>query len=201
MTTLSLQDWAESLRRAASELVRPAIEKTLVEASLVAEDRAKRLLSGRTLKVRTGHLRRSLASFVRHDGDVIEVGLRAGGRTPDGEEVPYANMHETGQPSTILPRKGKFLRLPLRSALTPAGVDRYPTSIRESGAGLFYVRRAKNGKLYLFNKQDGKPWYLLVRSVRVVQRPFLAPSLESVSRQLPDRVGKAMAQAMREALR
>lgn len=195
-------EYAQKLNRIAKETLGPALQKLFVESSMYAEDKAKQNLSGRVLRVRSDHLRASTVGFVRREDSAIDVGVRSGGRVATGDaEVKYASVHEYGEPAVLTPRKGKFLRIPLRPAKTDAGVDRFPTSLRESAAGLFYVRRAKNGKLYLFHKDTGKPWYQLVRSVKVKKRPFIRPAMDIMIAKFPKQAAKAIMGAIIEGMK
>lgn len=199
---MTLEEYAKKLERVASETLKPALQKVFTDAAMYAEDKAKMNLTGRVLRVRSDHLRASTIGFVRHESGAIDVGLRAGGRVSamDGE-VKYAAMHEYGEPAILTPKKGRFLRIPLRIAKTDAGVDRFPTSIRESGAGLFYARRAKNGKLYLFHKETNKPWYRLVPFVKVKRRPFIRPAMDVMISKFPKQASKAITQALIEGMK
>lgn len=195
-------EYAKKLQRVAKETIGPALQKLFTEAAYVAEDKAKQNLSGRVLRVRSDHLRASTVGFVRQESGVIDVGVRAGGRISTGDaEVKYASLHEYGEPAVLTPKRSKYLRIPLRPAKTEAGVDRFPTSLRESAAGLFYVRRAKNGKLYLFHKDTKRPWYQLVRSVKVKKRPFVRPAMDIMIAKFPKQAAKAIMGAIMEGMK
>lgn len=195
-------EYAKKLERVAKETIGPALQKLFTEAALFAEDKTKQNLTGRVLRVRSGNLRASMAGFVRQESGAVDVGVRAGGRISTGDaEVKYASLHEYGEPAVLTPKRSKFLRIPLRPAKTDAGVDRFPTSLRESAAGLFYVRRAKNGKLYLFHKDTGKPWYQLVRSVKVKKRPFIRPAMDIMIAKFPKQAAKAIMGAIMEGMK
>jgi hypothetical protein len=75
-----------------------------------------------------------------------------------GQAVPYARIHEFG--GTILPKRGKFLAIPLGPVLTAAGVAR--------GGPRQYPGLRLNGRLLV--DADGKAFFLLVRSVRIPAR-------------------------------
>lgn len=195
-------EYAKKLHHIASETIGPALQALFLESAMYAEDKAKQNLTGRVLRVRSGHLRASMAGFVRQESGVIDVGVRAGGRVMTGDaEVKYAAVHEYGEPAVMTPKRSKYLRIPLRAAKTDAGVDRFPTSLRESAAGLFYVRRAKNGKLYLFHKDTNKPWYQLVRSVKVKRRPFVRPAMDVMIAKFPKQAAKAIMGAIMEGMK
>jgi hypothetical protein len=100
-------EYAQKLNRIAKETIGPALQKLFVEASYVAEDKAKENLTCRVLRVRTDNLRASTVGFVRQEAGVVDVGVRAGGRISTGDaEVKYASLHEYGQPSILTPKKG-----------------------------------------------------------------------------------------------
>lgn len=195
-------EYAKKLHHIASETIGPALKTLFAESAMYAEDKAKQNLTGRVLRVRSGNLRASMAGFVRPESGAIDVGVKAGGRVMTGDaEVKYAAVHEYGEPAVMTPKRSKYLRIPLAAAKTQAGVDRFPTSLRESAAGLFYVRRAKNGKLYLFHKDTNKPWYLLVRSAKVKRRPFIRPAMDIMIAKFPKQASKAIMNAIIDGMK
>lgn len=89
------------------KMVRRGLEKGMKRAMLFAESEAKKSF-GRSghLKVRTGHLRRSIRSRVKERAKQIIGSI--------GTDVLYARIHEQegfrGQTRTITPRQAQFLR-------------------------------------------------------------------------------------------
>ena len=176
---------AAKLRAIGQAGVARAIGKTLTAVALIGEGEAK----GRA-PVRSGHLRRSIAGKVRQGPQGPEAVISAGGRVEGAADVVYAGVMEYGSRGPITPKKSKYLRIPLPAALTGAGVDRYPSPLRVSGAGLFYVQRGKAGTLLLIHRPSGKPWYRLVRSVTIRARPFLRPGAQVAADRLPAQFAK-----------
>lgn len=159
-----------------------------------AQNRAQSRVANDVLRSRSGRLKSSIAGSVKGEsGGSFAIVLRAGGRV-GGYSVPYAAAHEFG--ATITPKRAKFLRIPLPAARTAAGVDRYATPLRQTGAGMFHVRRSASGRLLLFNNATGEPWYLLVRQSKVRARPFLRPSLTEAGEKLPGRIQKRLRDAV-----
>lgn len=177
---------AAKLRAIGQTGVARAIGKTLVSAALIAEGHAKGIVP-----VLNGHLRNSIAGKVRQGPKGPEAVVSAGGRVEGAINVIYAGVIEYGTKGPILPKRGKYLRIPLGPARTQAGQDRYPTPIRISGAGLFYVRRSKAGNLLLFHKPSGVPWYKLVESLPArAPRPFLRPGAQEAASRMPAQFAK-----------
>ncbi len=120
--------------------------KALVRASTrdVLGDIARDILSAAQIRLetqtRSGDLSRSATLIDPQDsGTSIIVGL--------GFSARYAAQRDQG--GTILPKNGRCLAIPLDPVLTPAGVARYDSPLRDDGApnGMFIVQLW--GKLYL----------------------------------------------------
>ena len=178
---------AAKLRQISQAGVARAIGKTLTAVALIGEGEAK----GRA-PVRSGHLRRSIAGKVRQGPQGPEAVISAGGRIEGAADVVYAGVMEYGSRGPITPKKSKYLRIPLPAAMTGAGVDRYPSPLRISGAGLFYVRRRKGEQdAVLIHRPSGQPWYKLVRSLKPrPARPFLRPGAQVAADRLPAQFAK-----------
>jgi hypothetical protein len=149
------EQFAAKLRTVGQVGVARAVGRALVATALIGEGEAKA-----RAPVLSGHLRRSIAGKVRQGPEGPEAVISAGGRVEGAADVVYAGVMERG--ATITPKRGKFLRIPLGPAKTQAGLDRYPTPLRVSGAGLFFVRA----------------------------RPFLRPGAEEAARRLPAQFAK-----------
>lgn len=174
---------AAQLRALGQGGVSRIVQKTLVAVALIGEGEAK----GRA-PVRSGHLARSITGTVRQGAGGPEAVLSAGGRVEGAAPVVYAGAQEYG--ATIVPKRGKYLRIPLPAAKTQAGLDRYPTPLRISGAGLFRVQQGKAGALYLIHTPSGQPWYKLVRSVTLRARPYLRPAARVAAERMPRQFAK-----------
>jgi len=140
-----------------------------------------KLNAGTLMNTPTGRLRSSLAGSADLTGGTLNVRLRAGGRTPQGT-VKYAGIQEFGGEAKAKP--GKMLRIPLKSALTPAGADRYPSPLRTSAPDLFTLIKSK-GKLLLIHNTSGDPWYVLKKSVKIKGKHYMGKAMDKVRSDAP----------------
>jgi hypothetical protein len=175
---------------AAIQAIRKVPKRVLLEAKRIFARHVvllktyvrKEYLTGGTtrdkLAVRTGNLRASTRELpVVEKGDSVESGLGFG--------TGYAKTHigPAGQISTIRPKKGKFLAIPLDAALTPSGVAKGSPRSGIWGDTFVFRLRDGSGRLMLFGKkivQKGAkagqargnivPLFLLVKQVRVPTR-------------------------------
>lgn len=118
-------------------------------------------LQGQALRHRTGILASEVNSWMPGKLEAV-VGVPA-----DSPAAHYAWLLSDEQ-KTILPKKGKYLTIPIGEGLTPSGVPRY-SSPREVTDGFFI--KSKKGQL-LFGIKHGKrgrfrPLFVLVKSVFV----------------------------------
>lgn len=176
--TTTIEEWRGRLDQAVEgPLFAHVIRDALTRVALTAESKAKENATAR-LRTRTGRLRHSIRGEVL-DGDAgPEMVLRAGEKT-----VPYAPIQEEG--GEVTPTRSRYLRVPLSAALTPAGVDRFPGPLRQSGAGLFHVRKSA-GRLFLFRSdQPGPPWYKLVDRVEIRGKFYLRDAFQEAAEGLP----------------
>ena len=196
------EEAARRLRAVTPERVITALRAGLTGAALKGQ-KAAVVNCKRVLRVRTGRLSQSIAGKIEPgaETDVIRLTLAAGGRVAGGADVNYAATHEFG--ATITPKNAKMLRIPFPGgpALTGAGVDRFATPLRATGAGLFAIQKTAGGKLVLVNtaakgKAAGRPWYVLKRSVKIPARPFLRPAVDEVAATIPAVIEKAIRKAV-----
>lgn len=116
-----------------------------------------------TLHTRTGRLKGSLS--VQLTGNMLaDTKLTLASRG-----VPYAGVQEFG--GTIRPRTRKYLTIPTKAAMTPAGVTRKSAAawFREA-KGEVYVAQTKSGQLAIFlhpTSAKGKPTALFLLRKRV----------------------------------
>ena len=142
----------------------------------------KEYLAGGTtvtrLAVRSGALRSSTRELpVVEKGDSIESGIGFG--------MAYAKTHvgPEGQVTTIKPKKGKYLAIPLDAARMPSGDSR--GGPRSGMWGRTFVFRTHSGALMIFGRKviqkgaksgmlAGKiiPLFVLVKQVKVKTRVF-----------------------------
>ena len=190
------------LRAVTPERVIDALRAGLTGAALKGQ-KAAVVNCKRVLRVRTGRLSQSIAGKIEpgSSSDAVKLTLSAGGRVAAGGDVKYAATHEFG--ATITPKNAKMLRIPFPGgpALTGAGVDRFATPLRATGAGIFAIQKTAGGKLVLVNtaakgKSAGRPWYILKQSVKIPARPFLRPAFDEVAATIPAVIEKAIRKAV-----
>lgn len=99
-----------------------ATEDTLRASMKLAETYAKDNLSRKILYPRTGKLRASIMGKVEKDQDVITA--RLGILKPENGKIPvYGGAQEFGAEAE--PRKAKVMTIPLKAAMTAAGVPKF----------------------------------------------------------------------------
>jgi len=142
--------------------------------------RTEHLTGGTTstrLRVRTGKLR---ASCIPIKTEIKEGSVEGG--ISFGTVYGRVHVGPKGQTTTITPKKGKYLTIPLPAAMTGAGVAR--GSARKGPWGETFVAKSKEtGGLIIFGKRKimrgkkagelrGKitPLFLLLKSVRIKAR-------------------------------
>lgn len=128
-----------------------------------------RKLSGEPLHARTGQLRGSVSYRVetRTDGVLARI----------GPHVPYARIQEFG--GTIRPRRGQFLTIPLRAAMTAAGATRFTARaiISSPSIGGFEGTFFRDHILFGKRGKQAVPLFVLKRSVTIPARSYLRSSL------------------------
>jgi len=141
--------------------------------------RTEHLTGGTTstrLRVRTGKLR---ASCIPIKTEIKEGSVEGG--ISFGTVYGRVHIGPKGQVTTITPKKGKYLTIPLPAAMTGAGVAR--GSARQGPWGETFVAKSKAGNLIIFGKRKittGKkagelrgqatPLFLLLKSVKIKAR-------------------------------
>lgn len=178
----TLEQFADDMRKEGSTKGLPARLRKLMGAMAKQAGGFAQANAARNFTSRTGDLVGSIAASALAEEEGIGLLLRAGGRTKSGRRVAYAGIHEFG--GVI---KGRpLLRIPLTAAKTDGGKDRFASPLRQTGAGLFALREV-DGKLLLFrtDEEDGPPWYVLKRSVKMPARPYLRPAMAKVRRKMP----------------
>lgn len=146
-----------SMGRAVLDACSTGLEKGAnVAASNVVTD----YLSGQSLKRRTGMLARNVAGWMGGKLHAI-IGVRANS-TVDAYKWLLGD-----EDKTIVPKKSKFLAIPIGEGLTSAGVARFSSPrqvpdgffVRTKGRLLFGYKKGKKGKF--------RPLFTLVKSVFV----------------------------------
>jgi len=151
----------------------------LKRAAIMVERKLKANVSGRILKRRTGHLAKSIQNKVIVQDKNISAVIGSGVRT--GKRLPYANIHETG--GAITPKNVRFLTIPLKENLTPAGTARFTArELFEDYPGDVFI-----GKGVIFLKKRGNkvsPMFALKKSVRIPQRRYLSRTVEQMRKRV-----------------
>ena len=159
---------ARTFLRRVSHLAKNAADlkkRTNNLARVTFEFEAKKLVSNRLLKVRSGKLRNSIEAGVRtrKDGLLVYVGVR---------KLKYAPAQELG--ATIRPKRAKFLAIPLKPARTRAGVARWP-SPRDCPRKLYFDKET----MTLRESRTGKAYYALKKRVRLKEKAFLRTAVKN----------------------
>ncbi len=155
--------------------------------------RIEKMTGGTTdtrLRVRSGRLRDSVIPI---PAKITNTGVEAGvgiGNQADGT-LRYARVHigPAGQQTTIRPKKGKYLTIPLDAAMTPTGQLKAPAT--SDMWGETFVRKSKKGNLIIFGKVqvtkgkhageyrgDAVPLFLLRKEVTIKARIHPAELLD-----------------------
>lgn len=151
--TSNMDEFADKFRR-----VRPYVEKQvkdLVSAASIKLDRhiTQDLFqtypsgtTGSTLSTRSGILKKSIKTIPPVvDGTEVKGGVTVG--------TVYSPVHfgKSGQVTTISPKRGKYLAIPLPDAMNANGVAKGGPR-DESVFGSTFVRKSKAGNLIIFGK-------------------------------------------------
>lgn len=186
------------LRRVVSELGRYRAESREVavrELDRIGRDAVKQIVNryrtgGTTADrtaVRTGRLRASYTHAVSRDPMVLTIGVSARSKA-----VVYAGVHEGMEPeresTTIVPRRGRALTIPLPAAQTRAGVTR-------RGARAYEDTFVRDGIIYQRRGREIVPLFLLVRRVVVPARPALRRISDDVVAECRSAIGAAYGRA------
>ena len=173
-------DRVKSIVPSATKIIKESFTKS--GRLLMTYLKQERFTGGTTeskLGVRSGRLKASVKSMpVISKDNYIEGGTEFG--------TVYGRVHvgPSGQSTTIRPKKGKFLAIPLDAAKTSAGVPK--GSPRTGPWGETFFARSKEGRLILFGKSayskgakmgstHGQivPLFLMVKQVKVKARIHL----------------------------
>ena len=158
----------------------PRLRRAFIAGGAKMEGRAK--VNARTrMKVRTGGLSRSISYEVGLATDSTqELTLRAA--------KDYAQRQDEG--GTTRAAAGRYLRIPLPSALTAGGVDRFPGPLRIVAPDLFVCVRGPSG-LVLLNKETGEPWYVLRKQTTTPATRFMSDAVDDELAVLGEKLGAA----------
>ncbi len=144
----------EKVNQALSEIPKKLERKIISILNVRSRDlqtyvRTEHLTGGTTdtrLRTRSGRLRAGTRPIkAEKKGDSIEAGISIG--------TNYAGPHfgPDGQETTIRPKRGKYLTIPLKAAMTPSGVSR--GSAMYGPWGETFIARSRAGNLIIFGKK------------------------------------------------
>jgi hypothetical protein len=154
-------------------------------------------LSGQSLDVRTGNLRRAVFHEVGRlpDGDVFtKLGV-------DKKKAPYAAIHEMG--GVIRPKKARHLTIPLTAARTGKGVAKFSARDVIQNPGSFgYVGTFTHNKIIFGKKQDGgiEPLFALKDQVTIKAVGYLSKTVQEKRAWVISTLNDYVRDAFRKAL-
>lgn len=157
-----LRDWAPRIALRLRDL--PKRQEAKLRALVFAAGQDAR----RNVHVVSGDMKRSIYAVLEKR------------RIRIGATVPYAQIEEEG--GTILPKKGRYLAIPLQKGLPKAG---------PRADGKLFVFKSKNGRLFLA-RRDGKALdvrWKLQTSVTRKAHPALRPAIERLAKAIPAELG------------
>ena len=158
-------------------------------AGLAANTVVRDYLSGQSLKTRSGMLKQAVEGWLAGIFDAV-VGVRP------NQAVDNYKWLLGDEQKTIVPKKSKFLAIPIGEGLTRAGVPRFRSPrekpdgffVKTKGRLLFGYKRGKKGKF--------RPLFTLVKSVFVQGSGALydgvMDSLDDMGRSMEDEIGKVI---------
>lgn len=196
--TLTVQGEQALLRRfrALPEKIQNRVGlRAMRDAAMLLERHIKgKLKAGNPLRVRSDRLRASVTHTVQRTGEGFEARV--------GPHVVYARLHEYG--GVVSAKNAKFLTIPLRDAMTPAGVARFTARKLIENPSAFGYDATFFSKGVLLGVKGRKasslsvPLFALKRSVRIPARPYLRPALAEKRDEIIDTVLGAVRAAVAE---
>lgn len=180
ITQTDLERIAEKIRKLDINDQGQALFSGFQSAALFVERALKLNISGPILKVRSGRLRSSIGSMITFEDNSLKAVIGSGAR--QGERVSYANIHETG--GTITPKAGSFLTIPLKAAMTSAGVQRFTARDVINNRTKYITSFIRKG--IIFGVLPGKsnritPLFILKTSVNIPARYYMSRTTEETS--------------------
>jgi len=181
--SVASQRTIDKLSSMGTAVVRAISEGLETGVKLAASNVVRNYLSGQALKARTGALRRAVDGWLASEHDGV-VGVR------ENSAVSKYAWLLTDEERTIVPKRSKFLAIPIGENLTGAGVPKF-SSPRQVPDGFFI----NTGSKLLFGYRKGKtsrakfrPLFVLVKSVLVQGSGALYDGVE----ESVDDIGKAI---------
>ena len=161
--------------------------RAILIASAKVEEKLKTNLSGKILKVVTGHLRQSIDTKIEKDRDgiraIIGSGTRVGGR------VAYADILETG--GIIEAKRARFLTIPIGENKTKTEKIAYRARDFENT----FIRK---GIIFQnLGKGNIRPLFLLKSAVTIPDFKYVSET----AKQMKDVFIKSIEEAIREIIK
>lgn len=180
----SLQDWLRQFKEQKNPVLR-AVEQLRYEIADAIKWKAREIANknfgnregpgpART-RGRSGELQRSIEVEALADGRLAVV---AG-----GPGVPYARVHELGtvgaggELPNIVPKNAGALTIPLSPEYVGHRAREFDLQLIEGGQD-----DTHNPIVFLINRVTGEAAYILLKSVAIPPRPYLAPAVAAVAR-------------------
>jgi len=163
--TIGLAEMDAKLKRLDRSLQRSALENALLTGALPIENGAKENVIAKlnTTGLATGTLSRSIHTEPSEDNTPDRVFVET------GTNVEYAAIHEFG--GTIVPKKAKFLTIPLTDAARNAeGGRNYP--------GKLHPVINASGQGGVLRDEAGVAQFALTKRVNMPARPYLRPAFD-----------------------
>lgn len=183
---ITMENWEEVSKKlqGAPAVIRKAMERHIKWAGPYMENEVKR-----ETKEQQGRRTGRYLSGIRHSVDVRRLQARI------GTNVKYAPQREYG--GTIKPKRAKFLTIPLKGAMTKAGVSRKARDYYDT-----FFHRTKDGRLFIFGRKSRAsagvvPLFILVKSVKQKATPIFRDAFKDNV----DRIGKQADRRVAGALR
>lgn len=144
--TTKTSDFSKYPRRLIKRL-RTAVKKTgTLVATYIRREYFGTDTGPTTLRVRSGKLRRGIRGK-----DATIKGWKVRGGVTAGSVYSVIHFGRKGKRTTIKPRKAKMLAIPLKAAMTPAGVAR--GTPRGGPWGKTFIAKSKAGNLIIFGRR------------------------------------------------
>lgn len=147
-------------------------ERTMLKENLRKGGDPRSKSSSPGLHRRTGRLASTYGHTVTGKTNLNRLTLRSGWFDPFGARI--ANVHERGATITGKP----WLTVPLRDAMTPAGVVKFP---RARDFPNTFIKKNKSGKLFIMQQRGAKvvALFVLRRTVTIPPRLRFVQTWES----------------------
>ena len=182
---------ASGLERRATALaarLAPALKEAADAMQQAMAEELRAAMKSAGLKRRSGTLED--ATRKGNPGNVAEQVIDIGGLRLvtgiSGERVPYWRIQDAG--GVILPRRAKMLAIPIHDEARAMYERAGGNGLRSLGDIFFVMRDGPN--LYLAEKETGRPFFSLRRSVTIPAHPYIDPAVERYRAQRAPAIGE-----------